>query len=40
MHTTIAKEASARNERACELGRQAHECINAYFNVDDQHTPP
>jgi hypothetical protein len=37
---TIAREASARGERACELGKQAHERINADFNVNDPHTPP
>jgi hypothetical protein len=36
---TIAGEASARGERACELGRQAHERIDADFNVNDPHTP-
>jgi hypothetical protein len=37
---TIAREALARGERACELGKQAHERINADFNVNDPHTPP
>jgi hypothetical protein len=40
LRATIAGEASARGERARELGRQAHERINADFNVDDPHTPP
>jgi hypothetical protein len=35
---SIAGEASARGERARELGRQAREHINTDFNVDD--TPP
>jgi hypothetical protein len=35
-----AGEASARGERARELGRQARERINADFNVDDPNTPP
>jgi hypothetical protein len=39
MRATIAGEASARGERACELGRQARERINADSNIDDQHTP-
>jgi hypothetical protein len=37
---TIAREALARGERECELGKQAHERINADFNVNDPHTPP
>jgi hypothetical protein len=36
---SIAGEASARGERACELGRQARDHINADFNVDDPSTP-
>jgi hypothetical protein len=35
LRATIAGEASARGERARELGKQAHERINADFNVDD-----
>jgi hypothetical protein len=35
LRASIAGEASARGERARELGRQARECINADFNVDD-----
>jgi hypothetical protein len=38
LRASIAGEASARGERASELGRQARESINADFNVDD--TPP
>jgi hypothetical protein len=38
LRASIAGEASARGERARELGRQARERINADFNVDD--TPP
>jgi hypothetical protein len=33
-------EASARGERAHELGRQARDRINADFNVDNPDTPP
>jgi hypothetical protein len=40
LRATIAGEASARGERARELGRQARERIDADFNVDDPHTPP
>jgi hypothetical protein len=35
LRATITGEASARGERARELGKQAHERINADFNVDD-----
>jgi hypothetical protein len=37
---SIAEEASARGERARELGRQARDHINTDFNVDDPSTPP
>jgi hypothetical protein len=37
---SIAGEASARGERARELGRQARDRINADFNVDNPDTPP
>jgi hypothetical protein len=40
LRASIAGEASARGERARELGRQARERINADFNVDDPNTPP
>jgi hypothetical protein len=40
LRATIAREASARSERARELGKQAREHINTDFNVDDPHTPP
>jgi hypothetical protein len=40
LRTSIAGEASARGERARELGRQARDLINADFNVDDPSTPP
>jgi hypothetical protein len=36
----MAGEASARGERARELGLQAHDRINADFNVDNPDTPP
>jgi hypothetical protein len=35
LRATIAGEASARGERACELCKQARERINMDFNVDD-----
>jgi hypothetical protein len=40
LRTSIAGEASARGERARELGKQARECINANFDVDNPNTPP
>jgi SLT domain-containing protein len=40
LRASIAGEASARGERARELGKQARERINADFNVDDPNTPP
>jgi hypothetical protein len=40
LRASIAGEASARGERAWELGRQARDRINADFNVDDPITPP
>jgi hypothetical protein len=40
LQASIAGEASARGERARELGRQARERINADSNVDDPNTPP
>jgi hypothetical protein len=40
LQDSIAEEASARGERARELGRQARDRINADFNVDDPNTPP
>jgi hypothetical protein len=36
----MAGEASARGERAREVGRQARDRINADFNVDNPDTPP
>jgi hypothetical protein len=36
----MAGEASARGERACELGIQARDRITADFNVDNPDTPP
>jgi hypothetical protein len=39
LHATIAGEASARGERARELGRQARDRINADFDVDNPNTP-
>jgi hypothetical protein len=40
LRASIAGEASARGERARELGRQARGRINADFNVDNPDTPP
>jgi hypothetical protein len=40
LRATIAEEASARGERACELGKHACERIDTNFNVDDPDTPP
>jgi hypothetical protein len=37
---SIAGEASARGERARELGRQARDRINADFDVNNPNTPP
>jgi hypothetical protein len=39
LRASIVGEASARGERACELGKQARDRINADFNVDDSNTP-
>jgi hypothetical protein len=40
LRASIAGEASARGERARELGRQARERINADFDVNNPNTPP
>jgi hypothetical protein len=40
LRASIAGEASARGERARELGRQARDRINADFNVNNPNTPP
>jgi hypothetical protein len=40
LRASIAREASARGERARELGRQARDRINADFDVDNPNTPP
>jgi hypothetical protein len=40
LRASIVGEASARGERALELGRQARDRINADFNVDNPDTPP
>jgi hypothetical protein len=40
LRASIAGEASAGGQHACELGRQARDRINADFNVDDPNTPP
>jgi hypothetical protein len=40
LRASIAGEASARGERARELGRQARDRINADFNVNNLNMPP
>jgi hypothetical protein len=40
LRASITGEAYARGERARELGRQARDCVNADFNVNDPDTPP
>jgi hypothetical protein len=40
LRASITGEASARGERAHELGKKARERINTDFNVDDPNTPP
>jgi hypothetical protein len=40
LRASIAGEASARGERARELGKQARDLINADFDVDNPSTPP
>jgi hypothetical protein len=40
LRASIAGEASARGERASELGRQARDRINTDFDVDNPNTPP
>jgi hypothetical protein len=40
LRASIAGEASARSERARELGKQARERINADFDVNNPSTPP
>jgi hypothetical protein len=40
LRASMAGEASARGERARELGRQARDRINTDFNVDNPDTPP
>jgi hypothetical protein len=40
LRASIAGEASARDERARVLGKQARDCINADFDVDNPSTPP
>jgi hypothetical protein len=40
LRASITGVASARGERARELGRQARDPINTDFNVDDPNTPP
>jgi hypothetical protein len=40
LRASMAGEASARGERARELGKQAHDHINADFNVDNPDAPP
>jgi hypothetical protein len=40
LRASITREASARIERARELGRQARKRINVDFDVDNPNTPP
>jgi hypothetical protein len=40
LRASMAGEASARGERAWELGKQARDRINADFNVDNPDAPP
>jgi hypothetical protein len=40
LRASIAGEASARGERARELGKQARERINTDFDIDNPNTPP
>jgi hypothetical protein len=40
LRASIAREASARRERARELGKQARERINADFDVNNPSMPP
>jgi hypothetical protein len=40
LRASIAGEASARGERARELGKPARERINVDFDVDNANTPP
>jgi hypothetical protein len=40
LRASIAGEASARGERARELGKQAHERINVDFDIDNPNMPP
>jgi hypothetical protein len=40
LRASITGEASARGEHARQLGKQARECINADFDVDNPSTPP
>jgi hypothetical protein len=40
LRATIAGESSVRGECARELGKQARECINGDFDVDNPNTTP
>jgi hypothetical protein len=40
LRASIAGVASARGERARQLGKQARDCINANFDVNNPSTPP
>jgi hypothetical protein len=40
LRASITGEASVRGERSRELGKQARECINVDFDVDNPNTPP
>jgi hypothetical protein len=40
LRASVTGEASAHSECARELGKQARECINTDFDVDNPSTPP
>jgi hypothetical protein len=40
LRSSIAGEASARDERARKLGRKARDRINADFDINNPNTPP
>jgi hypothetical protein len=40
LRASIAGKASVRSEHTREFGRQAHDCINADFDINNPNTPP
>jgi hypothetical protein len=40
LRASIAGVTSARGERARQLGKQARDCINANFDINNPSTPP